>query len=85
MHITALRDVGGTVMLEIPPEILGRLQIGAGSGVVLTVEGGALHVQPRRGQRYTLDELLAECDASAAKPAEDQAWASGLPIGRELL
>ncbi len=34
--------------------------------------------------RYSLEELLAQCDETADFSAEDQIWIDSLPVGREL-
>jgi hypothetical protein len=34
--------------------------------------------------RYTLDELLAQCDLSVPRSAEEQAWLDIVPVGREF-
>ena len=85
MHTTNLRKVGGSVMLAVPPAILELLELQAGSSVGLAVADGRLVIEPIRPPRYTLDELLAQCDASAAVSDEDRQWLDGRPTGNELL
>ena len=85
MHTTNLRKVGGSVMLTVPPALLDLLKIGAGAKVDIGVENGRLVVEPRTRPRYALDELLAQCDETAAPSAEDRAWVDAKPVGRELL
>lgn len=85
MHTTNLRKVGGSVMLAVPPAILELLKLQAGSSVGLAVADGRLVIEPIRPPRYTLDELLAQCDASAAVSDEDRQWLDGRPTGSELL
>ncbi len=85
MHTTSLRKVGGSIMLAVPPAILDLLQLHAGAIVGLTVDRGRLVVEPRPRPRYSLDELLAQCDASAEVSEEDRAWLDGKPVGSELL
>jgi antitoxin ChpS len=63
MHTTILRKVGGSVMLAVPPALLDVLHLAAGSKVGLAVENGRLMMEPAARPRYTLDELLAQCDA----------------------
>jgi antitoxin ChpS len=84
LHTTNLRKVGGSVMLAVPPAILDMLQLRAGATVGLAVDGGRLIVEPQPRRRYTLDELLAQCDHSA-EPAEDREWLNARPVGKELL
>lgn len=84
MHTTCLRTVGGSVMLAVPPAILDVLHLQAGVTVGVAIDDGRLVIEPRR-RRYTLDELLARCDASAEMGAEDRAWLDNQPVGSELL
>ena len=72
-------------MLTVPPAILDVLQLTAGSTVGISINHGCLVVDPHPTQRYTLDQLLAQCDASADISAEDRQWSFGSPVGRELL
>ncbi|BBZ49086.1 antitoxin [Mycobacterium heidelbergense] len=85
MYTTKLRKVGGSVMLAIPPAFLDVLRLHAGAAVALSVDEGQLVVEPQVRPRYTLDELLAQCDASADPTVEDREWLDGKPVGGELL
>lgn len=84
MHTTNLRKVGGSIMLAVPPAILDLLHLKAGATVGLAVDGDHLVVDPKIKPRYTMDELLSECDADAPISAEDRAWLEVPPVGREL-
>ena len=85
MHTTNLRKVGGSIMLAVPPAFLDQLHLQAGATVGLAVDHGYLVVSPNPRPRYTLDELLAQCDASAEVSAEDREWLDARPVGGELL
>ena len=85
MHTTSLRKVGGSVMLAVPPAILDLLQLEAGSSVGLAVANGRLVIEPMTRPRYTLDELLAQCDAAAPINTQDRDWLDSQPVGNELL
>jgi antitoxin ChpS len=85
MHTTNLRKVGGSVMLAVPPAFLDQLHLQAGATVGLAVNQGSLMVTPNPRLRYTLDELLAQCDASAEISTDDREWLDARPIGSELL
>jgi antitoxin ChpS len=85
MHTTNLRKVGGSVMLAVPPAILDILGLGPGATVTLTVVNGRLVIEAERRPRYTLEELVALCDASAPLPAGDREWLDAKPVGGELL
>ena len=85
MHTTNLRKVGGSVMLAVPPALLDVLQLQAGARVDIGIEDGRLIVAPRARPHYSLDELLAQCDATAPAHDEDRAWLEAKPVGNELL
>ena len=85
MHTTNLRKVGGSVMLAVPPAVLDMLHLSAGARVALVVDSGRLIVEPQQRRRYTLDELLAQCDAAGEPTEEDHEWLDARPVGRELL
>ena len=71
--------------LEIPSAILDLLRLGARAKVDMDVQGGRLVIEPEARPRYSLDELLAQCDETAPASAEDRAWVDAKPVGRELL
>lgn len=85
MHTTNLRKVGGSVMMAVPPALLDLLHIGAGSKVGLAVDNGRLVVDPQPRPRYTLDDLLAQCDGGAGLADDDRAWLDDTPTGDELI
>lgn len=85
MHTTNLRKVGGSVMMAVPPALLDLLHIGAGAKVGLAVDNGRLVVDPQPRQRYTLDELLAQCDGAANQTDDDRVWLDDTPMGDELI
>jgi len=85
MYTTNLRKVGGSIMLAVPPALLDILRLAAGAKVGLAVDNGRLVVEPTARPRYTLDELLAQCDASAEVSTEERQWLDSGPVGSELL
>lgn len=85
MHTTNLRKVGGSIMLAIPPALLDILGLRPGVKVGIAIESGRLVVEPQRRPRYTLDELLAQCNAKAAHTKEDREWLDNKPAGAELI
>ena len=85
MHTTTLRKVGGSIMLAVPPALLGSLRLRPGVKVGIGVESGRLVVEPQPRPRYTLDELLAQCDPKAARRKKDRQWLGNKPAGAELI
>lgn len=84
MHTTTLRKVGGSVMLAVPPALLDVLELRSGANVRIGIEDGRLVVVTWPRPRYTLEELLAQCDENAADDM-DGAWLEARPVGKELL
>jgi antitoxin ChpS len=85
MHMTNLRKVGGSVMLAVPPALLDILRLRPGAKVGIAVESGRLIVEPRQRPRYTLEELLAQCNPKARRGREEREWLANKPAGGELI
>lgn len=85
MHTANLRKVGGSVMVAVPPALLDVLHLSAGATVAIVVDNGRLVIEPQARPRYTLEELLAQCDGAADVSAEDREWLDNGPVGGELI
>jgi antitoxin ChpS len=72
-------------MLAVPPALLDLLRLRAGARVGVAVRGGRLVVEPQQRPRYTLDELLAQCNPKAGLSEEEREWLHDGPAGRELI
>jgi antitoxin ChpS len=82
---TNLRRVCGSVILAVPPPLLDLLDLQPGAQVGIAVERGRLIVEARQRPRYTLDQLLAQCNPRARRTRQDQDWLKSKPVGGELL
>ncbi|HUJ50391.1 MAG TPA: hypothetical protein VLW25_09330 [Bryobacteraceae bacterium] len=85
MHITNLRKVGGSIMLAVPPALLDILHLRPGAKVGLAVRSGRLVVEPQQRPRYTLEELLAQCNPKAPRSKQEREWLNDRPAGGELI
>jgi antitoxin ChpS len=85
MHITNLRKVGGSVMLAVPPALLDILHLQPGAKVGIAVESGRLVVEPQQRRRYTLDELLAQCNPKARRTKQEKEWLDSKRVGGEII
>lgn len=85
MLTSTLRTVGGSVMMTIPKAVLDVLGLGVNDKVALHVDAGRLLVEARPRPKYSLAELIAQCDASAAVSDEMRAWDAAEPVGREVI
>ncbi len=75
---------GNSMALRIPTSTMRTWGIEEGQTVNLKVEDGALIARPTQ-PRYTLAELLAQCDFSQPLSAEDREWVDAPPVGREKI
>lgn len=82
---STLRTVGGSVMMAIPKPLLETLGIAANAKLDLTVEDGKLVAVPRKRPKYTLEELLAQCDPDAEITEEEKMWMNLEPVGKEII
>ena len=85
MHTTNLRKVGGSIMLAVPPALLDMLQLRPGAKVCIAVQSGRLIVELQQRPRYTLDELLAQCNPKSPRSKEEREWLNEKPAGGELI
>lgn len=82
MELT-LRKFGNSTALPFPPGLLRELGLKAGQAMTLgKTEDGLLTLAPKR--RYTLDELVAQCDMTAEQPADLAIW-DAQTVGREVI
>jgi len=56
-----------------------------GAKVGIAIESGRLVVEPQQRPRYTLDELLAQCNSKAPRSKRDREWLDSKPVGGELI
>jgi antitoxin ChpS len=87
MEFVKLRRAGGSLTLTIPKGFARELALSAGDQVGVSVSDGKLVAQPavRQPPRYTLDDLLSQCDPRAPLSAEDRAWLADEAHGSELI
>ena len=90
MHTTSLRKVGGSIMLAVPPALLDILHLQPGAKVGIAIESGRLVVEPQQRPRYTLDQLLAQCNPKARRKKsrrtkQELEWLDTKPVGGELI
>jgi antitoxin ChpS len=85
MHTTILRKVGDLMMIELPPDIVEKLHLRPGAKVRLAVQNGRLVVEPQQRLRFTLDQLLTQCNPNTRRSKEEREWLASKPAGRELI
>lgn len=83
MHTVTLRQVGGSVMLSLPKPFLEQFALKAKSSVGVSIDNGRIVVEPSAKPKYSLAELLAQCDPSAPFSQETLDWANDGAVGDE--
>lgn len=76
-----------TITIDLPDAQAAAAQAAA-SAQGLTLEGWIKQVLAKEAPsrpRYTLEQLVAECDPGAALTDEDHGWLDSPPVGREAL
>lgn len=86
MHTATLRKIGGSVGLSLPAQLVKSLSFKVGEQVEVLERDGEIvvkpHVAPKR-KRYTLEELLAQCDFSKRLSKAEREWLDAPRVGRE--
>lgn len=86
MHSAVLRRIGGSVGLSLPAPLVKSLAFKVGEQVEVLERDGELIVKPyvpAKRKRYTLDELLAQCDFSKRRGKTEREWLDAPRAGRE--
>ena len=80
----ALKKMGNSTAVVIPPPVLKDLGIGAGQHLTLdTTADGKIVLTPKR--KYVLADMIAQCDLKAAPPADLALWDVARPVGSEVI
>lgn len=72
---TQIRKIGNSAGAIIPAAILKSMNLNEGDDIRISQEGETILIEPLREKpKYTLDDLLAQCDDQAPMPEELQEW-----------
>ena len=82
MRITIKRR-GNSAGMVIPNIVMKELNLQPGQSVEAQVSNNQLILTPI-SRRYSLDELLAQCDMNAAELSEQDVWGKSTPAGDEI-
>ena len=73
---------GNSAAVRLPTELLAILKVSLGDKLSVNVRSEGVLLKAAR-PAYSLDDLVAQCDLSAAEPADLEAWTNLKPVGRE--
>ena len=78
-----LRKYGNSTVLAFPPPVLKDLGLAAGQSMTMHSNAdGTITLAPKR--KYSLKQLLAQCDLKAAPPRDLVLWDNARPAGQEV-
>jgi len=84
MPTATLRSIGGSVVMAIPKGLLELVHLQSGSKVDIDVRDGRLVIEPKVKPRYTLAELMAQCDLSQPLSRKESEWLDAPAVGAEF-
>ncbi|MFT0866831.1 AbrB/MazE/SpoVT family DNA-binding domain-containing protein [Pseudomonas sp. CAM1A] len=80
-----IQQWGNSAAIRIPSTVLKQMRLEVGSTLSLDTAGESMVLKPVRSKpRYTLEELMAQCDLNAPEPEDMAAWNTMRPAGREV-
>lgn len=82
MRIT-IKRWGNSSGMVIPNVVMKELNLRPGQSVEAQVSNNQLILTPI-SVRYSLDELLAQCDMNATELSEQDVWGKSTPAGDEI-
>lgn len=78
-----LRKCSKSVTLSVSPEKLNNARLMDGKSLTITcTPAAAITLAPKR--KYSLQQLLVQCDLKAAPPRDLALWCSSRPAGHEV-
>lgn len=83
---TNIRKIGNSAGMILPAVILKKLHLSEGDEIEISENGIQIVITPQKNKpKYTLKELLAQCDLNAPMPDAVKEWDEVEPMGRESL
>jgi antitoxin component of MazEF toxin-antitoxin module len=77
---------GNSAAVRIPAAVLEAAHVALEQVVDVREEAGRIVIEPVRTRpRYTLDELVRQCDPKKRLSREEREWLDAPPVGREFL
>jgi len=85
MKPIAIQQWGNSAGLRLGKDILTLAGLAVGTVVNISVRDRTIVIEPAESPAEKLSAMLADCDFSAPRTSEEQAWLDIQPIGKELL
>lgn len=73
---------GNSAAVRLPSMLLEQIHVAVGSSLTAVVRSDGVFLTPAR-HKYSLDELVAQCDPKAPQPTDLAGWGEVKPVGHE--
>jgi antitoxin ChpS len=81
----SIRKLGNSAGIILPSTLLRSLQLSVGSSLTAEQVKGKLVLTPAAKSRYSLTELMAQCDSKAQPPTDMETWGAIDAVGKEII
>ena len=85
MLVSKVRALGGSLVVTLPKHLLRSMGLNVNDTVGMTLLDGRLVIEPRPRQRYSLAELMLQCDFSLSPDEVETAWLNDHSRGSEAI
>jgi antitoxin ChpS len=79
-----IKKWGNSTGMVIPGVVVKALGLVPGQSMEAEVKDNQLILTPVVRKRYSLEELVAQCDLDAPKISEEEVWGKDKPTGNEV-
>ena len=79
----SIQKWGNSAAVRLPAALLDQVHLSMGDKLTVVVRPEGIVLAPAR-PRYSLEELLAQCDSKAPIPEDLADWSNVKPVGREV-
>lgn len=79
-----IKKWGNSTGMVIPGVVVKALGLTPGQSMEAEVKNNQLILTPMARKRYSLEELVAQCDLDAPKITEEDVWGKDTPTGNEI-
>lgn len=79
----SIQKWGNSAAVRLPAALLDEVHLSLGDKLIVEIRSEGIMLAPAR-PKYSLDELIAQCDPKAPIPEDLADWGNAKPVGREV-
>ena len=79
----SIQKWGNSAAVRLPTTLLEQLKVALGDKLAVDVRPDGVMLKPAR-HKYSLDELVAQCNSRAPMPGDPADWSGVKPVGHEV-